>query len=359
MDVRSRYALLTYAEGLYGWVAGGVVKKPDLGMPLPESRDVRKELVELRSGRGVTSEKIRKVAPLTQLLPIVSDELLRLRLSEYDRPVAANSAMECAVKHRLRRSDLRAILVGTLNFDGRAGNLTERRADLKAVLGYGEKAYAEHEAEAYSELATLLLRLKQTVCGSGQQDDDYFRSSSRSERLDALLTPKQQHDLGQLLRLLIIDERSVTRGAIRDLVFAALPELTAQLRGGDSTPLFAYGTNELSFLVRRAIVGGYRSRLDQMDEVERGTYWTWRQMSDLYGIVMVGEGSGEPLGPIATMSKSLALLTDVLAKAIGSEWWFGGANALGRLRESHSGQIYEDDVRAIARDYEHRGTQSP
>jgi len=125
---------------------------------------VRRELVLLRSHRGISQTRVRDAAPVIQGLPSVTAEMTRSHL--VDPAAAAYSVIECAVRHRIRGQERRLVLESTLGLAPNApSDLAGRRALAQRKTGfYSPKSYANLEEEAFVELASFLLRLRESPC---------------------------------------------------------------------------------------------------------------------------------------------------------------------------------------------------
>ncbi len=188
-----------------------------------------RELVTLRSRRGITQRRVEQQVTLCAL-PIVDSEMARVGLQ--DRSAAAYNVVECAVLRGIGRPDLRLILRRTLNLSGTDGEgLDDRREVVRAELHLFGNAYEDRESIAYRELASFLLRRQSSPCGADVGDRPSLLIEGDESEHDPELTFTESA-LRTLLRAVVhevIEERraELARDAL-DLLAGAKPFLRSQ-----------------------------------------------------------------------------------------------------------------------------------
>lgn len=229
----------------------------------PTLREIRRELVLLRTAsRGVTQERIQKVAKTMQRLPVVDREMDRAGIA--DRSVATQSVLECAVRNIIRDEQFQIILEMTLNLYGSQPSLYQRRlAAQDRIDVWVPKTYSRIEESAYVELAAVLIRLDRSPC-ENLDGRDILRSIR--DLIDRDTTVSVDVNIAPILALLL-HQIVEDVGSVHNVPAIAkeLPNL-AKWRG-----LGAWSDRAAFIQLIQAVLdeAGARGRVTYVDELDR------------------------------------------------------------------------------------------
>lgn len=225
--------------------------EPPTGAPRASSSVLYAELTSLRQQEGVTLRKLRDESPALCSTPATLDQLRRRGYAVDDRHLAALDVLRCAIERLVLRTDFAEILRETLQVHEYSASgerrlnsptsLTERRLRLLGQLSLTLKQLRRLEEDAYVELAGALARLSSSPC---PDEADWLQAFEQSGG-DVNFTINVKGDRGeltQLLKLLLIETRPVSREGLAQAVLKHLDNARSAL---DGRSLLALGRLEL------------------------------------------------------------------------------------------------------------------
>jgi hypothetical protein len=124
--------------------------------------------------------------------------------------------IKCGVERLIMRPDMAHVLRQTLNFNEQDGFLDDRRASLIAEFDSRPKLYSRLEAEAYTQLAGMLVAAEQSPCRNPS-------TPVLPRKIELHLTLERQEDLQWLLTVLSVDKRAFVKDAVSESLLQMLP----------------------------------------------------------------------------------------------------------------------------------------
>jgi hypothetical protein len=233
----------------------------------PTIREVRRELVRLRVGRGATQERVSEVCPLSRQLPVVQDQQSRSAVPDAD--VALLEVLDCTTDVAIGNEDFRIVLRRTLNLGSTdwGSHLKARRDKAQAGVRISSpKTYARLEESAYIELASLLIRLDVTPCGADRALRRAFRRLASNEEESVSVSAEVTIPLQSLVSILLTEILSEDYVAALSWYVDSLYEVLPKLARETSLP--AQGFGGLAALMETVLIAGLSASTD-FDGLER------------------------------------------------------------------------------------------
>ena len=245
----------------------------DSGYPLslPRSDEVRSEIILLSKGMGITYSRVRHLAGRTSSLPIVSNELRRLRLVDEDRLVATFKVIDCGTRSWLPNPRHVLVIRTLLNFRNDDLTYEARQELLSRDLAVPVAEVTDIAELASSQIASTLVSSQRSPC-AGPVDrlsdrsifDDQFLVALKSWSIYDILITIARKDGDEFRTSRLWYELSVQLGSeaksafityLRDLRWE---ESAAHALVHDDLPTFG------QTLIERVIVERYERRLRRL-----------------------------------------------------------------------------------------------